>query len=45
MQIGIQLLFIDENLPIKNKTKHSTKEEKKKLQDERTQVLADKEFS
>jgi len=35
-------LKIDENLPIINKTKHSTKEEKQ-LQDGRTQVLANEE--
>lgn len=41
--------FVDENLPIKIKTKHSTtkekKEKKKRVKDERTQVLANKEFS
>jgi hypothetical protein len=49
VQIGIQLFFVDENLAIKNKTKHSTtkegKRKEKKVQDGRTQVLANKEFA
>jgi hypothetical protein len=35
----------DENLPIINKTKHRTTKGKKKVQDGRTQVLANKETS